>query len=168
MLASNLQAAATRLLLHDLSPAPPAQPHLPPPVRGHLLPRVAKLLAADRLSVSYSSSIGGGSGSGGSSSGGPHSLTRVELHDLTAEGYAGEAGSFLARWAPRLCLVHLVAVGHVAVGHMGTCTMFFAGLQRFLFWPGLAWPGLAWQPNCMLLAHAACAGCMSGRRHISA
>jgi hypothetical protein len=155
LLAPYLQAAASRLLLHDLSPAPPAQPHLPPPVRGHLLPRIAKLLTADRLSISHSSRSGGyrSSSGGGSSNSGPHSLTRVELHDLTAEGYAGEAGSFLARWAPHLCW------------HCFAC---WVGSDICVGRAGFGIPVLARQPQCRLLAHAACAGCTSGRQPTSA
>ena len=89
-----LQLSASRLLLHDLSPNTP-QPQLPPPVRGTPVPRVARLLAIDRLSVSHTASFSGGGG--GVRSGGPHSETRIELQDLTVEGYAGEAGSFLSR-----------------------------------------------------------------------
>ena len=100
-----LQVTLSRLHLHDLTaPAVLEQHqqrhhhhHLPPPARASPLPRVARLVSADRLSLSHAS----GSASGGGSSAeqqGP-AVTHVELVDLSLEGYAGEAGSFIDRCA---------------------------------------------------------------------
>lgn len=82
-----LQASVSRLVLHDLSPAALQPHHLPPAVRGQPLPRVARQLAVDRLSLSHSVAAAAA----------PRSTTHVELHDLLVDGFAGEAGSFLAR-----------------------------------------------------------------------
>ncbi|PSC70464.1 Methionine gamma-lyase isoform A [Micractinium conductrix] len=82
-----VQASVSRLVLHDLSPAALQPHHLPPAVRGQPLPRVARQLAVDRLSLSHSVAAAAA----------PRSTTHVELHDLLVDGFAGEAGSFLAR-----------------------------------------------------------------------
>lgn len=106
------QASLTRLLVHDFSPNPSPQPHLPPPVRGQPLPRIARQLAIDRLSVTHTASFGSSSGGSGLSSGavagvsgaaaaGPHSTTQLDVWDLSIEGFAGETASFLGRWAVR-------------------------------------------------------------------
>lgn len=113
------QATLSRLLLSDLSPTTWIPAHLPPPARGPL-PRLVHQVGVDRLSLSHAASFGGvGSCSGGAEapapasgssgslggSGGPHSLTRVELWDVSMEGFTGEAASFLGRWVgARGCL----------------------------------------------------------------
>lgn len=140
-----------RLLLHDLSPTPGLPPGLPPPVRG-LLPRVAKQLSVDRLSVAHAASFGGGS-CGGST--GPHSTTQLELWDLGIEGFPGEAASFLGRHA---------ALPGCRAAWLGACLC--AGLGRLLPLPlpgARRAPRHPAQPACRPLAPLT-AGCTSGRR----
>lgn len=58
------------------------------------MPRFARLLTAEQLNVSYS---GRTDSAAGCASGGPESDTLIALHDVAVEGFAGEAGNFLAR-----------------------------------------------------------------------